>query len=729
MISRRLLTLLVIVPILCGFSYDTVYKSYVSTEPRQIQVIGGQNGEQFGSSLATGDVNGDGISDIVVGSPFYTKSGAKWAGKVSVFFGAQLFNLKTIDLSTAKPDLVMYGASEGDQFGGSVASGDYNDDGCDDILVGAHNAAYGGLRTGRAYLILGRESFSSTDMNLAFQSADIEFIGKSVGDSYGMSVSLVDINDDNFDDVLIGAPFAMSMGGVKSGNVYGYLGRTYAVKRVYNTSIQFSYDDNAGVVFYGFDEGERFGSNISVMDVSSDELPDVVISAYFAKGPNGIQSGKVYIYGGVKEYPKAVNTASNVLVGDKAYGWFGFSAAGLDISKTNVDGDLKDDLMISSFPYSNISTGGEVFVLDAAKIKNYGHGPTVISKDNVTYHFKGDLSENLLGAVVGSADFDNDGALDIFVGAPGVSYAKSSEEGEIYIFYGNMVGDRQSFDLKESSAPDTVYGENPDDWFGAKATALDFNGDGYKDLAVSSRYSDRVMAVGSAPGNSGANSGKVYILLGGADPFGAKTDVAENGATSSQYITRGGFIKDVVEKFNIKDSRGDYIQNCYDFKEFCFYLFMGQSSYSGIRLQPELILYPDVPPVSPYYEAVNIATMLGIVSGFSGERNNPFKPGAYITRMQALKIILSINQLVKPLQKFELAGLLTNSDLSGQESYFTDIDPKIPSMWWYPRYANYAYENQLVNRNRPFRPDDNITKDEAATLIENTLNFLKAGRE
>lgn len=722
MISRRLLALLVLISMLCGFSYTTIYKSYVSTEQRQIQIVGGQNGEQFGSSLATGDINGDGISDLVVGSPFYSKTGYKWVGKVSVFFGAQLFNLKTIDLATSKPDLVMYGASEGDQFGGSVAAGDYNNDGYDDVLVGAHNASYAGMRTGRAYLFFGKQGFSATELNVDFQGADIEFIGKNVGDSYGMSVALVDINGDTFDDVLVGAPFAVSIGGAKSGNVYGYFGKTYAVKRVYNTSIQLSHDNDAGVVFYGFDEGERFGSNISVMDVSSDELSDVVISAYFAKGPGGAQAGKVYIYNGLKEYTKSVSSASSILVGNAAYGWFGFSTASLNVSKTSVDGDPKDDLIVSSFPYSKISTGGEVFLIDAAKIKNYGNTLTTISKDNATYYFKGNSSENLLGAVVGGADFDNDGITDLFIGAPGVSYSKSAEEGELYIFYGDMIGDRQFFDLKEGHAPDTVYGENPDDWFAAKASVLDFNGDGYKDLAVSSRYSDRVS---SGPGNSGSNAGRVYILLGGADPFGAKTDVTENGVVSPLYTTRGNFIKDVVEKFNIKNSRGDYIQNCYDFKEFCFYLFMGQSSYSGIQLQPELILYPDVPPISPYYEAVNIATMLGVVSGFSGEKNNPFKPGDYITRIQALKIILSINQLVKPLQKFELAGLLVGNDLSEQNSYFTDIDPKIPSMWWYPRYANYAYENQLVNRNGPFRPDDNITKDEAATLIENTLNFLK----
>ena len=78
-------------------------------------------------------------------------------------------------------------------------------------------------------------------------------------------------------------------------------------------------------------------------------------------------------------------------------------------------------------------------------------------------------------------------------------------------------------------------------------------------------------------------------------------------------MTRGDFLAEVIEQFNIKENRADFINSCYEHREFCFFVFSGQSDFSGLELEPEIILYPDVPYGSEYYEATTIGTMLGLL--------------------------------------------------------------------------------------------------------------------
>ena len=119
--------------------------------------------------------------------------------------------------------------------------------------------------------------------------------------------------------------------------------------------------------------------------------------------------------------------------------------------------------------------------------------------------------------------------------------------------------------------------------------------------------------------------------------------------------------------------------------------------------------------------------MLGLVSGYVDEPSTPFKPDDYITRIQALRIILSANQLVKPLYKFELIQLLGDSSkISAQYSSYKDINPSIPGMWWYPRFTNFAYENKLAGSSQYFRPDDYITKDEFDSMMKSTIELLNS---
>lgn len=154
--------------------------------------------------------------------------------------------------------------------------------------------------------------------------------------------------------------------------------------------------------------------------------------------------------------------------------------------------------------------------------------------------------------------------------------------------------------------------------------------------------------------------------------------------------------------------------------------FTAISSYNDIQLEPELILYPDVRPGSEFYEDINLATMLSLVNGYLNEKGTPFHPDLPVTRIQALKIILSATDLVPYLHQFELANLLgAEENISKQKSVFSDVSAKISSRWWYPRYVNFALENDIIDKGELFRPDENITIEELDDMVNRTLQYLK----
>jgi hypothetical protein len=143
-----------------------------------------------------GDVNGDGFDDIIVGAPGYDNN----RGRVYLFFGGPWFKGDLVDKTA---NVTINGSAYGDRFGWDVASaGDVNKDGVDDVIVGA--PGYDN-NTGAAYVFFGQK-FSLAAFKS--QKANITLLGEDQGGEFGSSVSDAgDVNNDGFDDIIIGAPF------------------------------------------------------------------------------------------------------------------------------------------------------------------------------------------------------------------------------------------------------------------------------------------------------------------------------------------------------------------------------------------------------------------------------------------------------------------------------------------------------------------------------------------
>lgn len=686
-----------------GFAVNTVYESFISTDPSKIELNGVTPGEQFGAAVVSGDFNGDGLDDLAVGSPFSSIESRDWNGKISIYFGKKKFkNIKSFNLSSARPDIIFYGAHSGDQLGTTLAAGDYNGDKITDLAIGAYNASSEKGRPGKAYIVYGQSlTWSRQSYDFLSNMPDIELTGNHDGDSFGLALSTIDINNDNVDDILVGAPSASSGSVEESGIVYGFLGSKDGV----STGVHLAKE--AKVIFYGQSTGEKFGSAIAGGHIIDKKYSDVVISAYTANVGENNQAGKVYLFKGREKFFSSVKAPTLVIEGKSPNEWLGFALAVGD-----VNGDDKDDIAISSFSYNGSHKNSKISVFYSKRTFGQNKG-IVLSGDDANIVIDKPVDEILIGASVLLDNFNDDKRAEVVVGSPGIGNPISMKPGDVYMVFTDVAAKKMEFSIEDRSVTSTIHGENADDWFGYSLASMDFNGDGKKDLVIGSRYADGVNA---------KNNGKVFVILGNDQPFGQAKLVP---SPEDKYVTRGELIHEVIDKLNLKATKADFLADCLQHKEFCLFNFTAMSLYNGITLDPNLILYPDVSPDTKYYDDINIGTMLGLVTGMVDTKDSPFMPESPITRIQSLKIILGAIDAVKPLYKFELIKQLGGYDkLVSQASRFKDVDPRVSYMWWYPRYTNFAVANGIIKANKIFRPDDNISVGELDSMLKNTLEFL-----
>ena len=186
---------------------------------------------------SAGDVNGDGIDDLIVGAAGGDDGGFN-AGEAYVIYGQAGATRVTLDLSTltAAQGFIIQGDAAGDLAGRSVAgAGDVNGDGIDDLIVGAPFGDDGGTDAGEAYVIYGQAGATRGRVDLTSLTPGEGFIiqGGASQDYAAFSVSSAgDVNGDGIDDLIVGARYGDD-GGTDAGEAYVIYGRrpTLAVER------------------------------------------------------------------------------------------------------------------------------------------------------------------------------------------------------------------------------------------------------------------------------------------------------------------------------------------------------------------------------------------------------------------------------------------------------------------------------------------------------------------
>ena len=409
--------------------------------------------DRFGFFVTTaGDANGDGYSDVIVGAPLNDAAGAN-AGRCYVYFGGSTMN------NTA--DIILSGATPGDQFGTSVSSaGDFNGDGFRDLVIGANLNDAGGSNAGRAYIYFGGSTMNNV--------VDITLTGLAASDQFGISVSTAgDINGDGYGDVIVGALFNDG-GGSNAGRAYIYYGGG-------------SPDNTADLLLTGAAVGDQFGISVSTAgDVNGDGYSDVIAGANL-NDATGTDAGSAYIYFGGSTPDNTPDVNLLGVAGDR----FGYSVS----TAGDVNGDGYSDVIAGALQND---AGGA----DAGRSYIYFGG--INMKNTADAILTGAAAGDQFGISVSTAgDMNGDGYSDVIAGAIG-NDAGGSSAGRVYIYLNSMTGTDIADEFFTGAAANDEFGKSV-------STAGDMNGDGFDDIIIGAEYASVV----------GSNSGRAYIYFGG----------------------------------------------------------------------------------------------------------------------------------------------------------------------------------------------------------------------
>ncbi len=411
---------------------------------------------------AAGDVNHDGIADILIGAQY---GGQNNAGQVYLVFGDKHPWPREIDLGSlnGRAGVIFNGINKGDNCGVSGSgAGDVNGDGIDDIIIGAFKARN---QAGQSYVVFGNKGPWSAVIQLASLNGRNGFIinGIKSGDNSGYSVSKAgDVNGDNIDDILIGAYGANNF----QGQSYVIFGSHYPwPPTIYLSDIN-GYN---GCTMNGI-PGDGSGHAVSgAGDINGDGIDDIVIGPY-----NVVNTiGHTCVVFGTKKWPLQVNFTD--LNGNNGFAinsisvrdFSGYSVSGAG----DVNGDGIADILIGGqYAHDNI---GQSYVVFGNPLVWPATIDLLLLNGNNGFAMDG-VYDNTGWSVSGAGDVNGDGIDDMVIGAIYAGYVLfgSQQSWPALIYLGYLDGNNGfTINGNESSAYSV-------------SRAGDVNGDGIDDFLI-----------------------------------------------------------------------------------------------------------------------------------------------------------------------------------------------------------------------------------------------------
>ena len=459
-------------------------------------------------SLATADFNGDGRDDLLVGAPLADgpDNSRNNAGEAYVIFGGPSPG-GSIDLAQGEAGLTVFGDSPGGNMGFTVAGGDVNGDGIDDLLVGARFAGSSPetqTGEGEVYVVYGGSNLSG-QVDIADGEQDVTVAGARPGDFLGIALASGDVNGDGFSDLIMGASGVDGPGNGRgtAGGVYVILGSKDLPSRIELGAAKPYF------TIWGAQASDLLPNYLATGDVDGDGQAEVIAGAPAAgrRSLDELPPGEAYII----DVPDAPGSELD-LAGGEGYtrirGAAALDGLGFFVGAADVNADGRDDVIIGARdadgPNDGRNNAGEVHLLFGAE-----QYPSLIDLTETAMDVTiiGPAVNDSLGFTVASGDVNGDGTQDVLVGAPlGDGCGDRAEDaGEAYVLFGRPKWP-QAIDLAEGGYDVSVFGAEEGDELGFSLTAGDMDGDGRDDILAGALQAD-------GPENARKDGGEAYLIL------------------------------------------------------------------------------------------------------------------------------------------------------------------------------------------------------------------------
>ena len=481
------------------FNQGVAYAFYgtnsgLSQDAVAIRVLGQEDAGLGGLVAYAGDLNGDGLGDVVAGAPTYDGSFTD-EGTLLVFHGTPSDG-EILDYSAQR-----YGSQTSEFFGVSAGrAGDVDGDGYDDLLVGAifHDGTY--EDGGAAFLYYGSETGIPTYPGWTTE-------GEASTTYYGYTLAGAgDVNGDGYADVLIGA-LAYTNTLTNQGAVYLYYGSEAGLSTTAAWKVE------------GSTESELLGAGVAgVGDLNGDGFSDIAIGASNYTG-NLAGEGAVFVYYGSADGPAM--TPDWTLLGRQAdCRMFDSCAAG------DVNGDGYEDLLVATAFY-------DVSLSQEGRVECFHGSPSGLgSTPNWTIYGTRQGGGWLGRSISTAGDVNRDGYADVVIGEENYD-GTYTFEGAAYIYHGGPSG--LTFGSLHSSG-------QADPGFGASvSTAGDLNGDGFADVIVGAPDYDY----------EANDAGAIFAYLGNAEARRGGLDIRPQQKTTSGDVISWLGVSDSPTQFDL----------------------------------------------------------------------------------------------------------------------------------------------------------------------------------